>query len=214
MPTKQTPEACAIFGAGGHGKVVYDALLSGQPNRLVHVYDDAPERAGQTWLNTTIQRFDPNNSAQPSHAHIAIGSNQTRCDRTRLWLEHGGTNFSVFHPDAIIANSANIKTGAFIAARSIIGPDAKIAEGVIINHAAIIDHDCQISAWAHIAPNATLGGGVHIGTHCLIGATATILPGCQIGDGATIGAGAVVTHNIAAGNTVIGCPARPIQSPS
>jgi acetyltransferase-like isoleucine patch superfamily enzyme len=41
-----------------------------------------------------------------------------------------------------------------------------------------------------------------------IGSGATILCGVTIGENAMIGAGAVVTHDVAAGDTVTGVPAR------
>jgi acetyltransferase-like isoleucine patch superfamily enzyme len=43
---------------------------------------------------------------------------------------------------------------------------------------------------------------------CYIGAGAIILPGVEIGQDAIVGAGAVVTHNVLSGTTVIGVPAK------
>jgi maltose O-acetyltransferase len=54
------------------------------------------------------------------------------------------------------------------------------------------------------------GRPVRIGRHVWIGGGAIILPGVTIGDEAVIGAGSVVTHDVAAGVTVAGNPARPI----
>ena len=43
-----------------------------------------------------------------------------------------------------------------------------------------------------------------------IGAQATLMPGVRVGAAAVVGAGAVVTHDVAAGTTVAGVPARTI----
>lgn len=51
-----------------------------------------------------------------------------------------------------------------------------------------------------------------IGHDVWIGRGAVVLGGVTIGDGATIGANAVVTHDVPAGATVAGVPARPIHS--
>lgn len=52
---------------------------------------------------------------------------------------------------------------------------------------------------------------VHIGKRVWIGGGAIILAGVSIGDGAVVGAGSVVTKDVAAGQVVVGNPARPID---
>lgn len=52
---------------------------------------------------------------------------------------------------------------------------------------------------------------VRIGSNVWIGSGAIILPGVMVGDDAIIGAGSVVTHDVAAGSTVMGNPARARQ---
>ncbi|MBS1815129.1 MAG: sugar O-acetyltransferase [Acidobacteria bacterium] len=49
---------------------------------------------------------------------------------------------------------------------------------------------------------------VHIGKNVWIGGGAIILPGVTIGDDAIIAAGSIVTHDVPAGATAIGSPAR------
>ncbi|MCJ2023982.1 sugar O-acetyltransferase [Methylobacterium sp. J-067] len=53
------------------------------------------------------------------------------------------------------------------------------------------------------------GRPITIGANVWIGGGALILPGITVGDDAIIGAGAVVTHDVPAGVTVVGNPARP-----
>lgn len=55
---------------------------------------------------------------------------------------------------------------------------------------------------------------VVIGDYVTIYANATILPGVAIGNRARIGAGAVVTHDVEEGQTVVGIPAKPIERSS
>ncbi|MBL7234148.1 sugar O-acetyltransferase [Komagataeibacter oboediens] len=56
------------------------------------------------------------------------------------------------------------------------------------------------------------GRPVTVGRHVWIGGGAIILPGITVGDHAIIGAGSVVTHDVAAGETVAGNPARPLHA--
>lgn len=51
---------------------------------------------------------------------------------------------------------------------------------------------------------------VTLGADFWVGAGAIIMPGISIGDAAIIGAGAVVTKDVAAGQSVVGVPARPL----
>ena len=51
-------------------------------------------------------------------------------------------------------------------------------------------------------------GPINIGDNVFIGQRAIVLGGGTIGHGATVGAGSVVTHDVSAGATVAGVPAR------
>ena len=50
-----------------------------------------------------------------------------------------------------------------------------------------------------------------LGSNIDIGAGAKIIGGVTIGDSARVGANAVVVHDVAAGSTVVGIPAKPVR---
>lgn len=58
------------------------------------------------------------------------------------------------------------------------------------------------------------GRRIEIGRNVWIGGGAIILPGITIGDDAIVGAGSVVTHDVPAGATVMGNPARERFNPA
>ena len=78
---------------------------------------------------------------------------------------------------------------------------------------SIVEHDCVVGEHSYLSPRVTLCGGVQVGRRVFIGAGATVLPNVSIGDGATIAAGAVVTSDVDANSTVMGVPAKVVDSP-
>ena len=61
-----------------------------------------------------------------------------------------------------------------------------------------------------IRESGHIASPIIIGSEVWIGRGVTVLAGVTIGDGATVGANAVVTHDVEAGATVVGVPARKI----
>lgn len=206
---KQMPSEIYIIGAGGHGKVVLDALLSGGISRgRVHVLDANPSLHGSLFLEFSVTlSTDLASEVKGSSFHVAVGDGAARQNLFERLKKFGSLPLSILHPKLSLSPFAWVGEGSFIAAYAVIGPSAVLGRGVIVNHGAIVDHDCRIGDFCHIAPAASLGGGVKIGNRVFIGAGANVLPGIEIGDDAVVGAGAVVTRNVPTDATVVGVPA-------
>jgi len=205
MPT----DLVNILGAGGHGRVVIDALLScGWPAAQIRIRDDRLELHGRTMLDCAIEAPVLPAVRLAGKVHAAVGAANVRRDL----LDKSGLGRSdwltVVHPRAAIAASAVVGPGSFVAAQAVVGPCVRIGIGAIINHGSVVDHDCKLGDFCHVAPLASLGGGVCVGHGVLIGTGARVLPGLLIGDGAVIGAGAVVVASVPSGQTWLGVPAH------
>lgn len=203
-------ETVHVLGAGGHGRVVIDALqMLGYTTAAILVRDDRPDFHGSTMLGCTVEVPTIPSDGLQGWVHAAVGA---AAIRQRL-LEQSGLPterwLTVVHPRAAVAGSATLGPGSLVAAQAVVAACAQIQAGVIINHGAVVDHDCQVGAYTHIAPAASLGGGVLVGERVLVGAGARILPGVRIGDDVVIGAGAVVLTDIPSGQTWMGVPGRP-----
>ena len=117
-----------------------------------------------------------------------------------------------------IGTFVEVQRGATIGRRCKISSHSFICEGVDIEGEVFVGHG--VIFINDRVPRATNDDGSLKGAddwtcertlirrRASIGSGATILCGVEIGEGAVIGAGAVVTRDVAAGDTVVGNPAR------
>lgn len=204
-----------LFGAGGHARVVLDALLARDPDREVIVLDDAAPAGrpllhlsvsgGRDWL---LANHRPGDVVIP-----AIGDNRARLALIE-WAEKGGFRVeTVIHPAAIVGREVVLGAGCFLAAGAIVNPCSTVGRGVIVNTAASIDHDCRIGDGVHLAPGVRLCGTVTLGARTLVGVGAVVIPGRTVGADVVIAAGAAVAADVRDGQRVGGVPARPFAMP-
>ncbi len=199
-----------VIGAGGHAKVVIDALRASGEFTVAGVLDDDPGRFGTAVLGASVLGDATRESVERlgiGWAILAIGSNRARAEAAAR-LDGRVVWASVVHPKAHIAPGARLGEGTLVLAGAIIQPDTTIGAHAILNTACSVDHDCVIGDFAHVAPGAHLAGGVQIGEGVLIGLGSSLLPGRAVGAWATVGAGCVVTRDIPPGVTARGIPAR------
>lgn len=205
-------EKIVVLGAGGHSRVVVDALQSlGYATHAIRVRDDKEELKGRDVLGCEVEVPMLPLDGFANLVHVAIGSaslRQSLLESTDLSTDYWLT---VIHPHATISQSASLGAGSFVAAKAVVGPCVKVGVGVILNHGAVVDHDCRIGDYTHIAPCASLGGGAQIGDRVLIGAGARVLPGVCVGSDAIVGAGSVVLSDIPPSQTWVGVPAGQIE---
>lgn len=202
----------AIYGAGGHGRVVLDALeRSGR--RVAGFVDDDRRRHGTECCGyTVVGDLAGAGSADDVEVVVAIGDGALRSEVVGQVVAAGYRLATAIHPSASIGRDVEIGQGAMILAQAAVNPGARVGRCAIINTSATIDHDCTVGDFAHVAPGARLAGSVAVGERALIGVGACVVPGVTIGADATVGAGSVVVADVENGSTVAGVPARPTKS--
>jgi len=205
------PTSCVyVLGTGGHAKVVVDAFAAPRGSLAdVRLVDDDINRIGHNMAGKVIEESTIIKAGD--RFHVAIGSNSVRSRRFIEIEARGAEAVSIIHPKSVVASSAKIARGVFVAGSAVIGPDSIVGDGTIINHAAVVDHDCVVGRFCHIAPGAVLGGGVTLGDEVLVGSGAVVLPSVSLARGVVIGAGAVVTKSIMNAGTFVGSPAREVN---
>lgn len=205
-----------IIGAGGHGKVVLDALQCEGKHRVVGFLDADESLHGTTVAGVPviggINQLLKLKQQKVRGAIIAIGDNRVRRQYAREALEASLELVSAIHPSATVARSATIGRNVLIAARSVVCPDVRIGDSVIVNTAAVVDHECVVGEAVHIAPGALLAGRVRIEESAFIGMGACVLQCLSVGARSIVGAGAVVRTDLPADVTAVGVPARVIKT--
>jgi serine O-acetyltransferase len=102
-----------------------------------------------------------------------------------------------------------------------IHPAARIGRRLIIDHGmgVVIGETAEVGDDVYLYHQVTLGGTSSdrgkrhptVGNGVIVGAGAKILGAITIGDNARVGANAVVVQPVAANETVVGIPARPVE---
>lgn len=198
-----------IIGAGGHGKVVADAMQS-QKLPVLGFLDDDPDTIGNYVLGLPVLgKSSAWANYHPDGLIVGVGNNTIRHKIVQK-LENNSSIawLSVAHQKAIIADSVEISHGTAIMAGAVINVDSFLGKHSIINTGATVDHDCIIGDFVHIAPGVHLAGEVHIEDNAFLGIGCSVIPGCRIGSGTIIGAGATVICDIPPNVVAKGIPAR------
>src|ERR1700732_3096903 len=204
---KQAKCRVIVWGAGGHGKVIVDALLASESCTVVGILDDDKTKAGTEVLGVLVSHSPGGLKAlletfEFDHVAIGIGDNYARYNKFQEVKSCGLKAMNVIHPGAHISRFVRLGVGITILAGAVIEDNA------CVNPAASIDHDNLLEASCHIFPNATLTGGVRVGPFAYVGSGAVIAPNLTVGKYSSVGAGAVVLAGVAEGTVVFGVPAK------
>jgi sugar O-acyltransferase (sialic acid O-acetyltransferase NeuD family) len=208
----------AVYGASGFGKEVMPLVQSlrltqGETHQLVFV-DDNPSASilnGYDVLTYSDFMKLPTKSRQ---INIAIANSKVRELLADRCAQDGVSFFEARATNIVQMDDVQIAEGAILSPFVTLTSNIKIGKHFHANLYSYIAHDCVIGDYVTFAPGVKCNGNVIIEDHAYIGTGAIIKQGepgrpLVIGRGAVVGMGAVVTKSVAAGETVVGNPARP-----
>ncbi|GAB4520593.1 MAG: NeuD/PglB/VioB family sugar acetyltransferase [Anaerolineales bacterium] len=196
------PTAIIIYGAGGHGKALYDLLRVLGGYRVLGFVDDG-RPAGSEIMGLPVlggKEVLPELHARGVRLAVnavgGIGNVQVRVGVFRALAGAGFTCPALIHPTAFVEPGAHLEAGVQVMPHAYVGSEAHIGYGALVNTGAIVSHDCRLGAYVNLSPGATLAGDVTVGAGALIGMRATVNLGVTIGEGARIGNGATVKSDL------------------
>jgi len=205
-----------VLGAGGHAKVLIEALRASSAELLGIVDPDLALMGRKVMGVPVLGGDDKVMQYRPDDVQLVDGVGsvtlpQRRTDLFEKFKKRGFSFATVVHPSAVVASDVELGEGAQIMAGAIIQPGTRIGRNSIINTGASVDHDCQIGDHVHVAPGVTLSGAVTVGAGTHIGTGATVVQGVRIGSGGVVGAGALVLNDVPDKVTVMGVPAKAVK---
>jgi UDP-perosamine 4-acetyltransferase len=202
-----------VVGAGGHAKMVLEAMRSQVPAwNVVACLDN--HRGGGSLLGVPVCEDTPQTIMQYRDngvlGFVAIGENRVRMRLMQHLRQLEVSLATVVAGSAFVSPSAILGPGTVVMHGAVVGADARMGCGCILNTHASVDHDCDVKDFAHIAPGSHLAGNVSVGEGAMLGVGCSVIPKVTIGDWSVLGAGAVVVRDVPPQVTWVGCPARPI----
>lgn len=188
-----------VIGAGGHAKVVIDALLEGNVE-VIGVCGRASDAASGGVLGVPFLCTDDEITRLYSPERVALangvgstGNPEIRKNLFDRFSAQGYLFINVIHPRAVIGREVRFGAGVQVFAGAVVQAGVQLGDNCIINTRASVDHDCQIGNHVHVAPGAVLCGNVTVGMGAHIGAGATLVQNTSVLPGVLVRAGSVVT---------------------
>jgi sugar O-acyltransferase (sialic acid O-acetyltransferase NeuD family) len=194
-----------IAGAGGVGRETYDAALAaGIP--VAAFLDDGKAGCKTRGLPTLA----PAEAEPGGWFVIGIASPAVRRRLADLLAGRGLTPVTVLHPRAVIGPETELGEGCIALANAHVSSSIRLGRHSQVHYNATVGHDAVLGDRVTVYPGANVSGSVLLEDDVTVGSNAVVLQGLTVGRGAFVGAGAVVTKDVAAGQTVVGAPARPL----
>lgn len=205
-----------LLGAGGHGRVVLDAVRAASDHDVVGWLDGSARRTTDVVDGVTVLGGEERlHNCGAEGFIVTVGSNGGGL-RRRLFDQARAAGLrpaSVIHPTAHVSPTATIGAGSVVLAAAVVNTHCRIGDNVIVNTRAVAEHDCLIGDDVHLAPGSVICGGVTIGSGVMVGAGSTVREGLRIGSDAVVALGSAVVSDVPEAAVVMGTPARELERP-
>jgi len=153
-----------IVGAGGHGKVVCDAILAQNQYEIVGFLDGTVAIGSEITKKFKVLETPENITKLTDAAEyfiLAIGNNKIRAK----FFELSQKIFKpaiIIHPSAVIGLEVHIAEGSVVLGNAVINAFSSIGKNTIINSGTVVDHECKIGNHIHLSIGTIVGSNSEI----------------------------------------------------
>lgn len=156
-----------VIGAGGHAKVVADAILQQGSYQLAgftdatvvegtEIFQGHKVLVSQTDIEKLVGKAD--------YFIVAVGNNRVRKQLFEMAQQYFKPAIIV-HPAAYVAADVILESGTVVLAHAVINSSCRIAENCIINSGVVVDHDSQVGSHVHLSIGTMVGSNSSIGDY-------------------------------------------------
>ncbi len=206
----------AIFGCSGFAKEIADIAIDQGFEEVVYI---VPAEADK--LNSNMKSESEIEQLDESFV-FAIGAGEPKL-RKKIFNKFSTLNYiNLIHSSATFGHKQlqqlEQKVGLVICAGVRFTNSIEVGDFSVFNLNATVGHDSQIGEFVSCMPGCNISGNVKLSNGVYVGTGATILQGKTVAqpmiveENSVVGAGAVVTKPVNKNTTVVGSPARAINS--
>lgn len=146
---------------------------------------------------------------------ICAGSGQSRRSIARRLsaMGVGSTSFArMVHPSVDVPRGCSIGPGCIVLASVAMTADVHLHRHVVVMPNVTLTHDDVVSDYATLCAGVSLGGRVMVEEGAYLGMNSSVRQDVTVGYDSVLGMGAVLLHDLPAGETWAGVPARHLVS--
>ena len=206
-----------LFGAGGFGREIVDFALNTFDKKEIKFIDDNFERQVVNGYEVLSRDSFLNINVKDKYFNISVSNSLKRKEIADYFINQNCKIYDLISPTSILQNYSKVGLGSVRCDFTLIAPNANIGKFFHANRYTQVSHDCIIGDYVTFAPSVGIMGNVKINDHVYIGLGALIKNGTSerpiiIGENAVVGMGAVVLNDVEPNTTVVGNPARTIET--
>lgn len=157
-----------IIGAGGHGKVVHDAIVSQNVYTIAGFVDGNKPVGTKVVGNYEVicsQSDVENLRNKVDYFIVAIGNNNIRAAvYQQLWK--GFKPATVIHPSCFVGSNVKIGEGTVVLANAVLNSGCSVGINSIVNTSVVVDHDSTVGNHVYLKLGTIITNNCVVEDYC------------------------------------------------